>query len=110
MPSDQLEPRSAFQPSATCRWHGSLAGSATAFDQALVLPLHHHIQPAQQDEVVRTLEVCLQANRRAAGIVTGDTVEVALELVTEASSVVEPPVLAPAEASAGRLGQVEPQA
>jgi hypothetical protein len=36
------------------------------------------------------------ANRRAAGIVTGDTVEVALELVTEAPAVVEPPDLAAA--------------
>jgi hypothetical protein len=36
------------------------------------------------------------ANRRAAGIVTGDLVEVALELVTEAPRVVEPPDLAAA--------------
>jgi Bacteriocin-protection, YdeI or OmpD-Associated/Domain of unknown function (DUF1905) len=34
------------------------------------------------------------ANRRAAGIATGDLVEVALELVTEAPRVVEPPDLA----------------
>ena len=36
------------------------------------------------------------ANRRAAGIATGDMVEVALELVTEAPRVVEPPDLAAA--------------
>ncbi len=36
------------------------------------------------------------ANRRAAGIATGDRVEVALELVTEAPRVVEPPDLAAA--------------
>jgi hypothetical protein len=36
------------------------------------------------------------ANRRAAGIDTGDLVEVALELVTEAPRVVEPPDLAAA--------------
>ena len=35
------------------------------------------------------------ANRRAAGIATGDRVEVALELVTEAPRVVEPPESVP---------------
>ena len=61
-----LHRQPAFQPSETCRWHGSLKGSATAFDQALVLPLHHQVQPEQQDEVVRTLKDTLQGRRHAA--------------------------------------------
>jgi perosamine synthetase len=45
----------AFRPGAHCRWSGSLLGSERAFEQALVLPLHHGLTTSDQQEVATTL-------------------------------------------------------
>lgn len=49
----------AFQPGAHCRWAMSLAGSKQAFEQALVLPLHHAMTPSLQAEVALTVRSAL---------------------------------------------------
>jgi dTDP-4-amino-4,6-dideoxygalactose transaminase len=50
----------AFQPGPHCRWNGSLSGSAQAFAEALVLPLHHGVSPEDQDEVVAALRSAIR--------------------------------------------------
>ena len=52
----------AFRPGAQCRWFGTLEGSRRAFDQALVLPLHHALVPGDQEEVARAVRTALKAN------------------------------------------------
>jgi dTDP-4-amino-4,6-dideoxygalactose transaminase len=56
-----LHRQPAFQQSAHCRWAGALSGSRQAFDEALVLPLHHALLPGDQDDVVRAVRTELIA-------------------------------------------------
>ena len=50
----------AFRPGATCRWHGSLAGSRQAFDEGLALPLPHDLADTDQRDVVDALSAVVQ--------------------------------------------------
>ena len=41
------------------RWAGTLTGSKRAFEQALVLPLHHELTPRDQQEVASAVQAAL---------------------------------------------------
>jgi len=56
-----LHQQPAFRPGAYCRWAGSLAGSKQAFEEALVLPLHHALLPGDQEQVARAVRTALSA-------------------------------------------------
>jgi perosamine synthetase len=56
----------AFRQGPQCRWAGSLASSKRAFEQALVLPLHHGLTEAQQTEVATALRAAV--THRAGGV------------------------------------------
>jgi dTDP-4-amino-4,6-dideoxygalactose transaminase len=49
----------AFRPGPLCRWSGSLQGSTRAFEQALVLPLHHGLTHRDQEEVASAVRTAL---------------------------------------------------
>jgi perosamine synthetase len=52
----------AFRPGSHCRWSGTLAGSKRAFEQALVLPLHHALVPEDQVDVATAVRSALTQN------------------------------------------------
>jgi dTDP-4-amino-4,6-dideoxygalactose transaminase len=60
-----LHQQPAFAPGPHCRWAGKLTGSATAFAEALALPLHHGLSLQDQEDVVATLRAALSNSRAA---------------------------------------------
>lgn len=52
----------AFRPGPHCRWSGALSGSKRAFEQALVLPLHHALAPGDPEEVAHSLRSALASS------------------------------------------------
>ena len=59
-----LHGQPAFAEGECCSWRGSLAGSQACFDEALVLPLYHDMEPATQERVVAELLARLPAGGR----------------------------------------------
>ena len=56
-----LHGQPAFAEAEGCAWRGPLAGSQACFDEALVLPLYHDMEPATQQRVVAELLARLPA-------------------------------------------------